>query len=624
MKKKILLFTVIVSALIFAFSLVANAESVKAESSSIDMKISFFDASYNVVEKTVKVDELFNVNFKNDTEEYYFKLTGVKSWDVDVNGTSYNIKKQLAGLYFPEGITHMPSVADGYWGFTGATVDHPRKVHLPESLVSLGGNFLRGIGYVSLVNEDDTNDNYLPSSLTEVNDHLFCYWTLCNSVIYFPEGFHNIGTAASTKWHLEGFKAASGSITMVFLGKMTFIDVDTYEKNFNPTFIFAKNKASDLWGYALPMVEGSTNTASTASYVNNTTDAQTLRLYWPSKDGTNSSMNTGKQTATIGSTAPRLVFCDGDRVEYVMTARFNTGSSYPALYDDNGVQLNAQGITGYGSSTWMRFYTTPVKYDMDAHETAGVHYNSIVYQPVNCGYDETTSTTCVVCKLEDVIIGDKATGNHTYTDDFNCETALDCEVCKKTLAEALTHTLDVSVAFDNGFTDGGNKSTACTNEGCNHKINEALDPVFVFTGVSTKISNSVAGITYGYRINKTSLNEYESQNGKLKHGMVIAFASLLGENEPIVNGEAARVEGCNIIMADASNGIFTEATFVLKGEKSLWENENVLVGGKMLKNAPLMLACYTVDTDGAISYFNYETGSSSDFVYTYSEIEIKD
>lgn len=321
MKKKILLFTVIVAILICAFAVVSNADSIKAESSSIDMVISFYGADGNEVKSTKKVDELFNVSFKNDETEYYFKITGLKSWDVDVDGTTYSIKTQLAGLYFPEGITHMPDVSDGYWGFTSATADNVRKLHLPESLQCLGGNFLRGIGYVKLVNEDDTFDNYLPSSLTSVIDHMFCYWTIVNEVIYFPENFHNIGTSASTSYHFEGFKAANGSITIVFLGKMTFVDVDTFEKYFNPTFIFAKNKASDLWGYALPMVEGSTTVASTASYVNNTTDAQTLRLYWPDRDGTNASMNTGSQTATMGSTAPRLVFCDGENIEYVMTAQ---------------------------------------------------------------------------------------------------------------------------------------------------------------------------------------------------------------------------------------------------------------------------------------------------------------
>ena len=589
MKKRILLFATIVAVLVLLFAFSVNADSVKADSTSIDMDISFFDDNGNEVRTTKKVDELFNVSFKNDEEGYYFKLTGVKSWNVEIDGTSYNIKTQLAGLYFPEGITHMPDVSDGYWGFTAATVDNVRKVHLPESLQCLGGNFLRGIGYVKLVNEDGTLDNYLPQSLTSVLDHLFCSWTLVNDVIYFPEGFHNIGTSESTTWNFEGFKAASGTITIVFLGKMTFVDIDTYEKYFNPTFIFAKNKASDLWGYALPMVEGSTTVASTASYVNNTTSAQTLRLYWPSKDGTNASMDKGKQTATIDSTAPRLVFCDGDKIEYVMTARFQTGSSYPALYDANGAQLNAQGITGYGSSTWMRFYTTPIKYDMDAHTSGTVHYNSIVYQPVNCGYDETTTTTCVVCKLQNVIIGATATGNHQYTDDLNCETDLVCDVCEITLVNAVTHVTETTVKYENGFLDNGVKTVACTNQGCNHKTEQKLLAIFVFNGYSSNREGSAICISYG--INNDSLNEYNSVNKELQFGVVAS----LDKTSPLFveNGEIACQS--NTVLAPVT-GDFTAFDFILSGFSS--EQSNI----------ELAMCAYAYD-GSVISYFTSESSA---------------
>lgn len=272
----------------------------------------------------------------------------------------------------------------------------------------------------------------------------------------------------------------------------------------------------------------------------------------------------------------------------------------------------------------MRFYTTPIAYDMDAHKTANVHYNSIVYQPVNCGYDETTTTTCVICNVQDVITGAIATGNHTYTDDFNCETALDCEVCKKTLAEALTHEIKTTIAYNNGYTSNGSKSVVCVNEGCMHESITEVNAIFTFAGISTKISDSVCGITFGYCIDSAALNEYESVHGELKHGFVVAFTGLLGDNAPIANGEAAKVEGCNIVMADSSKGEFAKAEFVLKGEKSLWESENTLVAGEMLKNAKLVLACYTIDSENNVTYFNYNTSKenkATDFSYAYSEIE---
>ena len=563
MKKKFLLIAMMISILACLFAISICADGIKVESSSIDMTISFYDANNNEVKTTVKVDEIFNVNFKNDGAEYYFKLTGVKKWDVEIDGTSYNIKSQLAGLYFPEGITHMPVVGDNYWGFTAATKTNVRKIHLPESLQDLGGNFLRGIGYVKLVNEDDTLDNYLPSSLTNVNDHLFCSWTLCNDVIYFPENFHNIGSDEKTKWHFEGFKAANGSITIVFLGKMTFVDVDTYEKNFNPTFIFVENKASDLWGYALPMVEGSTTVASTASYVSNKTSAQTLKLYWPSKDGTNASMNAGAQTATIGSTAPRLVFCDGEKIEYVMTARFNTGSSYPALYDEAGVQLNAMGVSGYGSSTWMRFYTTPIAYDMVTHVSKDVHYNKYVYQEGNCGYDEITTNTCVICNLQSVVVGQKATGNHEYSDDFNCETALNCDVCKKTLVEALLHDIKTTVTYENGYNAKGIKSVSCQNEGCKHSLeDEELAELFSFIGYSiNEVGNN--GIAIAYAINNSALEIYQELTGKtLNYGAFAVLKDKIGDNE-IFDKNGNKANG--VISVDVTEHNFDVHEFKISG-----------------------------------------------------------
>ena len=80
MKKKLFLITIIVVILTCLFIFSVNAESVKVESSSIDMVISFYDANYNEIKKTVKVDDIFNVDFKNEDGEYYFKLTSVKKY----------------------------------------------------------------------------------------------------------------------------------------------------------------------------------------------------------------------------------------------------------------------------------------------------------------------------------------------------------------------------------------------------------------------------------------------------------------------------------------------------------------------------------------------------------------
>ncbi len=611
MKKNLLLILTMAVMLVCIFAISANAEAVKVDSTSIDMKISFYDATGNEVSKTVKVDELFNVSYKNDASEYYFKITGVKSWSVDVDGTSYNIKTQLAGLYFPEGITHMPDVSDGYWGFTAATADNGRKVHLPESLQCLGGNFLRNIGYVTLVNEDDTLDNYLPTSLTSIIDHAFCNWELANPVLYFPEGLHNIGTASSSQWNFEGFSAASGSITMVFLGKMTFIDFYRQENNLNLKFVFANNKASDLWGYELSMLEGSTTVASLKSYENNTTNEQTLRIYWHKTQGINASVNQGAQTATIGTNAPTLIFCDGDQVEYVRTVRFGVSSaSYPALVDANGSSLNAQGVTCYASETWVRFYTEPMAYDIEAHKTADVHYNKITeIFAGNCGYDETANAICVACDTPNTIVLTPATGLHTCTDDFDCESALVCDVCEKTLQEAKKHSLITLIDYATGYAAAGVKTVTCKNEGCT-VCNTSETTKALFSCLGYSVGPDGYSLKAGYKVNITALEEYKALYPSFTFGIVMANANT------VVSTQGFFTNGS--LNASAKG-------FMISIESLKYVSWNADVAGFTADNADsleLVIGIYAKDAEGNIKVCQFVNTDKYTTTKTYSDMSL--
>ena len=575
MKKKILIIAMLVAIIACIFVISSSASAYKAESTSIDMTISFYDVtenadgtkSYTEVKTTKKVDEIFNVSYKNDAEGYYFKLTSVKSWTVNVNGKDYNIKTDLAGLYLPEGITHVPDQGDNYWGFTSATAANVRKLHLPESLQDLGGNFLRGIGHIKLVNEDDTYDDYLPTSLVSVQDHLFCNWTLYNEIIYFPKDFHTIGTKTSTTWNFEGFSQVKSKITFVFLGKMTHIDFDTDERSSKPTFVFAANEASDLWGYELPMLEGSTTKASLSSYTyNNDSTKNTLSIFWITRNGINSSTDTGTQTVTISNDALSLIFCGGDKVQYSKVIRFSTNAtSYPALVDANGAALSTKGSNAYGSDSWNHFYSSPIDYDMDAHATANKHYNSIDYQERNCGYDECTTYTCVICDLVNKEYTDKkATGEHTINDDFNCETALNCEVCKKTLAEAIAHVNVVTITYENGYIVAGKKITACSNEGCNHELSEEIDAIFTYAGFSLKTDDS-GSICIGYLINEAVADEYALVNTSFAFG-VVGYIPVDSESPlTVVDGKAVASEPQYTIQADITSQTMSAFDFVIAG-----------------------------------------------------------
>lgn len=609
MKKKLLIITMLVVAIACVFVISSSASAYKAESTSIDMTISFYDVTentdgtltYTEIKTTKKVDEIFNVSYKNDAEGYYFKLTGVKSWTININGKDYSIKTDLAGLYLPEGITHVPSgVSDNYWGFTAATAANVRKVHLPETLQDLGGNFLRNIGHVKLVNEDDTYDNYLPKSLVSVQDHLFCYWTIYNEIIYFPEGIHNIGTKASTKWHFEGFSQVNSSITFVFLGKMTHIDFDTNEKNSKPTFVFAANEASELWGYELPMLEGSTTQASLSSYTyNNDSAKNTLSIFWITKDGTNSSTDKGTQTVTISGSAPTFIFCGGDKVQYSKVIRFQTNAtSYPALVDASGVALDTKGSNAYASATWNHFYSSPIDYDMTAHATASKHYNSMDYQERNCGYDECTTYTCVICDLVSQVYTDKkATGVHTTKDDFNCETALNCEVCKKTIIEAASHVDLITITYKNGYIANGERITACSNEGCNHKLVEKVDAIFTYLGFSFGKDDSVS-ICLGYTVNDKAKAEYELYNSALEFGVVGYVPNANESPLEVVDGKATAKAPKHTVLAE------------LTKEENLKAFDFVITGFNGNTDINLVMCAYACDGE-SVYYLNIDQATNN-------------
>ncbi len=517
---------------------------------------------------------------------------------LESTGNSFKDCTALSSINL-EACTKLKTLGASFSGCTSL-----RKIALPDSIETIGNQAFYRIGEFELASD------YLPKNLKSIGTHFLSGNTVKNEVLYFPEGF----TEFSASYHFnDGYKPAT-SLTLVFLGKMTNVNVSnaalvcfTNNGTKQPlNLIFAKNTYSDLGGDFVQGVDFNGNQGYISKHADGsapyTAKTGTLIVNLQNNDP-NSGAELGKDangnTVCKAEGAPaKLIFCGGDTVEYSYSVRNN--------HTDKG---------------WYRFHTTSWTYDLDAHKTANVHYNSIVYQAGNCGYDETTTTTCVICKLQSVITGTLATGEHTYTDDFNCETALNCETCKKTLAEALTHDIIVAIVYENGYTDKGEKTTKCAHEGCNIDVTEDANAIFSFKGVSTKISDTVAGITFGYNIDKEALGEYEAANGKLKHGFVVTFAGLLGDNAPIVNGEKATVDGCNIVMADSSDGNYTASEFVLKGEKSLWESEEVLVNGEMLKDAKLILACYTIDTANNVTYFNYDSSDSAyDFAASYSEI----
>lgn len=454
------------------------------------------------------------------------------------------------------------------------------KLYLPDSLKTIGMQAIYNLGELELAS------NYLPKSLTYVGEYFLSDCQVSNDVLYFPEGF----TSFNSKYCFIGTYAPKTSLTLVFLGKMTsvnLVNTDLSKIISSGTkqplrVIFAQNQFSDIKGAVVPLVDFNgqngfiTKYANGASpYVNQEGTLTVTFDEWSTWNGTHLGTDASGNTVYLADSATEMIFCGGDTVEISYSVRLN--------HTDKG---------------WYRFHTTTKAYDMNAHTNGGVHYNNYVYQPGNCGYDETTTNTCVICELQSIVIGEKATGEHKYTDDFNCETALDCEICKKTLSEALTHDVKAIITYENGYMELGSRAVICQNEGCNHESNTDAQALFVCLGYSSP-QNGREEMVIGFTVNNEAVSEYVSATGNvLRYGVFATLEENIGKSDIFnSNGEVAN----GVISADTSSHGFV--AFELK----------ILGFTDEYKDTALAMGAYVATTDEDGTEYSYmQAGEPND------------
>ena len=488
-----------------------------------------------------------------------------------------------------ENCTSLKTIGDAT--FSGCTAID--KLALPDSLELIGFQALNNLGELELASD------YLPKNLKKVDQYFLSGCKLKNNVLYFPQGF----TSFDSRYSFVGGFEPETSLTLVFLGKMTNVNLsDTslttfldYGSKKPLKLVFAQNEFSDLSGAVVPTVDFNGQKGfiaiskdGSSLYTNQegtlTVSFENANYYNLTSLGNDANGN----SIYLASGSPtEIIFCGGDNVEISYTIRCN--------HTDKG---------------WYRFHTLSEVYDMSTHEMDGVHYNDRVYQQGNCGYDETTTNTCVICKLQSVVVGEKATGDHTYVDDFNCETALACEVCLKTLKEALAHDIKTTILYEKGYTAEGLKTVACQNEGCSHSVTEDVSALFVCLGYSAP-EDGRGGIAIGFTVNNEAIKEYTEATGKtLKYGVFAVAKDKLGDNDVFAkNGTVAD----GVINAEIT-GEFVAFELKIEGFTDEY------------KDAKLAMGAYVVVTDGETAKYSYiqfgtpDTGEN--YVFTsYNDIE---
>ena len=375
------------------------------------------------------------------------------------------------------------------------------KLSLPDSIQTIGSQALNNLGDIELAS------NYLPKNLTSVGGYFLANCNLKNDILYFPVGV----TSLSASYCFLNFVPKT-SLTLVFLGEMTNVNLinaslTNFTKNGSTIkFVFAENQHSDLDGKFFTLVDYNGKNGVIIDYADGTnpyaTKTGTLTLTFDDSkyNGTHLGKDANNNTVLLADSGVEMIFCGGNTVDvgYYIFTRLLDGSL-------------------------IRCYTTSEAYDVEGHKTAGIHYEKITVDSVaNCGYDGLTTNTCVLCETATQKVV-PATGKHEYTVDKDCTTAHSCTVCLKEVVAALTHNTEFIITYENGYINLGTKTTFCTNDSCEHSVDEDVEEIFTSVGYSSPEEGGNF-ITHTVIVNKEELIAYEENSGKtIEYGLVAAI-----------------------------------------------------------------------------------------------------
>ena len=402
------------------------------------------------------------------------------------------------------------------------------EVKLPNTVQSIGNQcfyFCTNMYFAS---------DFLPTSLKTVGSHFMSGCININDVLYFPDGFESFGSTC-----FDTTKGNPGSITLVFLGKMTGTVTlsQLAPRDVDVTLIFTKNTFADLSSkYVMSYQDGDTigyigKSADGNNYKENTAGTLSLVLGNPADMHTKYTEENGNTIYKINTAqCNNIYFCGGDTVEYCRDVRTTT-------------------VTGSSAN----FITSPFVFDVQGHIDAGLHYGLIeVISLPNCGFDGVSELTCVVCD-QIVQINSPATGNHMLSSVSPC--ADRCSVCTLYVQKAeQSHTLDKTITYANGYDATGEYKAACSNEGCTYcEAPTEFPALFTNKGFSAA-EYPGGGISIGFRVDTKAIEEYEKITGEtVSYGVFAVLAEVIEEND-IFGADGKALSG--VIAADITDTDF--------------------------------------------------------------------
>lgn len=497
MKKKLLVAFIAVLALVCLFTIAVSAAQIG-------------ELNYTLTEGATESENTAKIN---KHENAIFEETDIVIPEyVEYEGKKYYVTAMADYTFKNTNITTV--VFDDNCGIT--TIPSSAFYNCNDlTLIDFGKAKITTIGHVAFAYSEKLlfKDNRLPVAFREFSGTQ--HFDNCNAMttLIFPSTF----TYFNTDTRIQ----STPIVNLVFEGEMTHVFLGYNQKHGygGMNVYLIQNTVDDLNGSFVETI-----IHNNQPFFRNERDAYTTKT-----DGTlsitlsNNNANSGGneykdadgvQYSRVNTSQDRIYFCKDSKVVPIVRSSALTGSwtsGYMAVYDANALEV-PEGST-----------TNPnVTYKLNPHFAE----KTVVYE-ANCTYTETITTFCYCGAEMSKIVGTEL-GDHVYTVDEDCTTSHDCTVCQETIVEALSHALSTAVKYDEGYYFAGEKITACTNDGCAHKIVEELEALFTSDkGYSSELNGS--GISHTIKVNREAIDAYvEITGSKVKYGTVAAVDKALG------------------------------------------------------------------------------------------------
>ena len=245
-----------------------------------------------------------------------------------------------------------------------------------------------------------------------------------------------------------------------------------------------------------------------------------------------------------------------------------------------------QGPVAFSTASYSSFHESPAKVEF---VLLGDSVTLSDFVAANTGYSVIPNATVVDYKesysyvvgqtiSSHTIVANYCTslaleGAHAFNNDNPC--VVNCAVCKlATAKENPEHALAQSIAYANGFENTGVKVTACTNEGCPHKMEETTKALFTILGYSAP-NFGAGGIAVGYSVDFAAVTEYEKiADASVKYGVFAVSQEKLGDQE--IFGQNGATAG--VLTADVSKHGFDVFEIKVVGFKEDQKSKMLAIG----------------------------------------------